>query len=62
MSEGRLDRAMQDVAEPLQPAVLVLPDNNRDPELTAVLRDAQAQYFARRQRQTIPDRGGVDHD
>jgi DNA-binding Lrp family transcriptional regulator len=56
------DRAMQDAAEPLQSAVLVLPDNNRDPALTEVLRDAQAQYFARKQRQAIPDRGGVSHD
>jgi hypothetical protein len=30
--------------------VLVLPDNNRDPELTQVLRDAQKKYFARKQR------------
>src|SRR6202045_3541298 len=29
--------------------VLVLPDNNRDPELTQVLREAQEKYFARRQ-------------
>jgi DNA-binding Lrp family transcriptional regulator len=56
------DGAVQDAAEPLQSAVLVLPDNNRDPELTEVLRDAQAQYFARKQRQAIPDRGGVSHD
>jgi hypothetical protein len=26
--------------------VLVLPDNNRDPELTKILRDAQEKYFA----------------
>src|ERR1700751_594177 len=26
--------------------VLVLPDNNRDPELTQALQDAQAKYFA----------------
>ena len=30
-------------------AVLVLPDNSRDPELTEVLRDAQEKYFARKQ-------------
>ena len=30
--------------------VLVLPDNNRDPDLTQILRDAQEEYFARRQR------------
>ena len=28
--------------------VLVLPDNNRDPELTRVLQDAQEKYFARK--------------
>ena len=39
-------------AEPHPQAVLVLPDNNRDPELTEVLRDAQAKYFARKQRQS----------
>jgi hypothetical protein len=34
--------------------VLVLPDNNRDPELTQILQDAQDKYFAgnhRRQRE-----------
>src|SRR6202040_1378154 len=30
--------------------VLVLPDNNRDPELTQVLRDAQEKYFAKKPR------------
>jgi hypothetical protein len=30
--------------------VLLLPDNNRDPELTEVLRKAQEKYFARKQR------------
>ena len=30
--------------------VLVLPDNNRDPELTQVLQDAQEKYFARKHR------------
>jgi hypothetical protein len=59
---GSADRVVQDTAEPPQPAVLVLPDNNRDPELTAVLRDAQAQYFARKRRQADSDRGGVNHD
>ena len=29
-------------------AVLVLPDNSRDPELTEVLRDAREKYFARK--------------
>jgi hypothetical protein len=35
-------------AESNSPAVLVLPDNNRDPELTQVLRDAQEKYFTRK--------------
>ena len=30
--------------------VLVLPDNDRDPELTQVLQDAQEKYFARKHR------------
>jgi ParB-like chromosome segregation protein Spo0J len=30
--------------------VLVLPDNNRDPELTQILQDAQEKYFAGRRR------------
>ena len=30
------------------PAVLVLPDNNRDPELTRVLQEAQEKYSARK--------------
>jgi hypothetical protein len=30
--------------------VLVLPDNNRDPELTQVLQDAQEKYFTRKHR------------
>jgi hypothetical protein len=29
--------------------ILILPDNNRDPELTEVLRKAQQKYFARKQ-------------
>ena len=32
------------------PVVLVLPDNDRDPELTQVLRDPQSKYFAGTQR------------
>ena len=35
-------------AWPTSPAVLVLPDNSRDPQLTQVLRDAQEKYFARK--------------
>ena len=38
-------------------AVLILPDNSRDPELTQVLKDAQEKYFAgKRQRQQAPSR------
>jgi hypothetical protein len=37
-------------AEADSPALLVLPDNSRDAELTQVLRNAQEAYFARRQR------------
>ena len=41
-------------AESNSEVVLVLPDNSRDPELTQVLQDAQAKYFARkRQRQQL---------
>jgi hypothetical protein len=36
-------------------AVLVLPDNSRDPELTQVLRDAQEKYFVRKQRRHPPE-------
>ena len=35
--------------------VLVLPDNSRDPELTQVLRDAQANFFARKPRPQSPE-------
>jgi hypothetical protein len=31
-------------------AVVVLPDNNRDPELTRILQEAQEKYFAKKQR------------
>jgi len=37
-------------AEAKPQVVLVLPDNNRDPDLTQVLRDAQENYFARKPR------------
>jgi hypothetical protein len=33
---------------------LLLPDNCRDPELTAALRDAQQQFFSRKRRQRQP--------
>jgi hypothetical protein len=33
-----------------QIVVLLLPDNNRDPQLTEVLRKAQAKYFAQKKR------------
>jgi hypothetical protein len=32
------------------PAVVVLPDNQRDPELTRILQEAQESYYARKQR------------
>jgi hypothetical protein len=35
--------------------VLILPDNNRDPELTQVLREAQEKYFARKPRRQPPE-------
>ena len=44
-------------AGPTSPAVLVLPDNSRDPELTQVLRDAQEKYFARKPRWQPPEFG-----
>jgi hypothetical protein len=34
--------------------ILLLPDNCRDHELTAALRDAQQQFFARKRRQRQP--------
>ena len=37
-------------ADPKSEVVLILPDNNRDPELTHALRDAQKKFFARRLR------------
>jgi hypothetical protein len=41
--------------------VLVLPDNNRDPELTQVLRAAQEKYFAKKpQRQPAEVRTGLE--
>jgi hypothetical protein len=45
-------------AEASREVVLVLPDNNRDPELSQVLQDAQQKYFARkRQWQHLPASG-----
>ena len=35
------------------PAVLILPDNTRDPGLTQVLREAQEQYFAGKRREAL---------
>jgi hypothetical protein len=51
---GSVASPVQDAGELHPQAILVLPDNNRDLELTEVLRDAQAKYFARKQRQS-PD-------
>jgi hypothetical protein len=42
-------------AEANSPVVLMLPDNSRDPELTQVLRDAQANFFARKPRPQSPE-------
>ena len=48
-------------AESNSEVVLVLPDNNRDPELTQVLRAAQEKYFARKpQRQPAEIRTGLE--
>jgi hypothetical protein len=38
--------------------VLVLPDNNRDPELTRVLQEAQQKYYAGRDRRKRRSRSG----
>jgi hypothetical protein len=54
---GSAGSTIGDTAEPHLQAVLVLPDNNRDPELTKVLRDAQAKYFTRKPRQSREARG-----
>jgi len=43
-------------AEAEAEAVLVLPDNCRDPGLTQVLRDAQEKYFTRNRRRQSPKR------
>jgi hypothetical protein len=52
------DPARNSDAEASREVVLVLPDNNRDPELTQVLQDAQQKYFARkRQWQHLPASG-----
>ena len=37
-------------ARPSSEVVLVLPDNNRDPELTKITLDAQQKYFAQKHR------------
>jgi len=37
-------------AQPNSSAVVVLPDNNRDPELTRFLQEAQEKYFAGKKR------------
>ena len=38
--------------------VLVLPDNNRDPQLTQVLQDAQDKYFATKHRRKLRPSSG----
>jgi len=50
------ERTAADEAAPaadgeLHSEILLLPDNCRDHELTAALRDAQQQFFARKRRQ-----------
>jgi hypothetical protein len=44
--EGKRDEPLGAGAGSKSEVVLVLPDNNRDPELTRVLREAQEKYFA----------------
>ena len=45
--EGKADDAVPEIdAESTSAVVLLLPDNNRDPALTQVLRDARDKYFA----------------
>jgi len=43
--EGKRDEPLGAGAGSTSEMVLVLPDNNRDPELTRVLREAQEKYF-----------------
>jgi hypothetical protein len=50
-------RAADRNAEADASVVLLLPDNNRDPELTQALRDAQERYFARNARPPASELG-----
>ena len=47
-------------AESTSAVVLLLPDNNRDPELTQVLRNARDKYFARKPRSQPADPNVVE--
>jgi hypothetical protein len=44
------DPAPHTDAQSISSAVVILPNNDRDPELTRALREAQDKYFARKQR------------
>jgi hypothetical protein len=48
--EGGMPQAPDIAAESTSPVVLLLPDNNRDPELTEALRKAQEKYFSQKKR------------
>ena len=49
--EGKADDPVPGIdTDSTSAVVLLLPDNNRDPELTQVLRDARDKYFARKPR------------
>ena len=56
-SAAQNDPAQNRDAEGGSSVVLLLPDNSRDPELTQVLRDAQARYFARNPRAQASELG-----
>src|SRR5271170_6715783 len=48
--EGGMPQAPDIAAASTSPVVLLLPDNNRDPELTEALRKAQEKYFSQKKR------------
>jgi DNA-binding Lrp family transcriptional regulator len=48
--EGKADDPVPGIDAESTSVVLLLPDNNRDPDLTQVLRDARDNYFARKPR------------
>jgi hypothetical protein len=51
------DPVLEGNAETNSKVVLVLPDNNRDPELTQALRYAQEKYFAKKPPLQPPELG-----